>query len=424
MCEGFQVSSDQWHALAEAMAEQGYRVLALAQGIVEEPIAGTHVPSEPSGLLFLGLVGMIDPLRPGVIEAVKVCQQAGITVAMVTGDHPTTALAIARELGMATHPDQVVVGADLEGQSIEALAETISRARVFARVAPHQKLELVRAARQAGHYVAVTGDGVNDAPALREANIGVAMGKAGTDVAREAAELVISDDNFATITAGVEEGRIAYDNIRKVIYLLISTGAAEVVLVCLAVASGAPLPLLPVQLLWLNLVTNGIQDVALAFEPSEGDTLQRKPRPPQESIFNRLMLERTVVAAVVMGVMGFGLFRWLLDAGWTEADARNMLLLLMVLFENVHVFNSRSETKSVFAHSPWRSPIVLAGVAIGFSVHLAALYVPFGQTLLGTSPVDASTWMLLIGMASCLLIVMEIHKLTWKYRQRTAGKDS
>ena len=418
MCEGFDAGRDGWHALAEEMAGSGYRVLALAQGVFGDTIDRTQVPPEPSGLVLLGLVGMIDPLRPGVIDAVAACQRAGITVAMVTGDHPTTALAIARELGMAMRPDQVVIGSNIEIQSSEALAETVSHARVFARVAPHQKLQLVRAARQAGHYVAVTGDGVNDAPALREANIGVAMGKGGTDVAREAAELVISDDNFATITAGVEEGRIAYDNIRKVIYLLISTGAAEVVLVCLAVASGMPLPLLPVQLLWLNLVTNGIQDVALAFEPSEGDTLHRKPRPPQESIFNQLMLERTVVAAVVMGVMGFSLFAWLLDSGWSETQARNVLLLLMVLFENVHVFNSRSETKSVFAHNPLKSPIVLAGVAIGFSVHLAALYVPFGQMLLDTSPVAGSTWIMLLGMALVLLLTMEIHKLTWKYRQR------
>ena len=195
--------------------------------------------------------------------------------------------------------------------------EAVKTARVFARVAPHQKLELVDAARRVGHFVAVTGDGVNDAPALRAANIGVAMGKSGTDVAREAAELVISDDNFATIVAGIEEGRVAYDNVRKVIYLLISTGAAEVVLVGLALLAGLPLPLLAVQLLWLNLVTNGIQDVALAFEPSEGDVLNRAPRPPSEPIFNRLMIERTIVAAFVMGLVGFGCF--LVDAtGWVD----------------------------------------------------------------------------------------------------------
>jgi magnesium-transporting ATPase (P-type) len=249
---------------------------------------------------------MIDPLRPGAREAVAACHQAGITVCMITGDHPVTALAIARDLGLASSADQVVAGRELEGKALDELQHYIHKVRVFARVAPRQKLELVEAAQWAGHFVAVTGDGVNDAPALRAAHIGVAMGKGGTDVAREAAELVITDDNFATIVAGVEEGRVAYDNIRKVIYLLISTGAAEVLMVGLAVAAGLPLPLLPVQLLWLNLVTNGIQDVALAFEPSEGDVLRRRPRSPKERIFDRLMIERTIIGAAVMGLVGNG----------------------------------------------------------------------------------------------------------------------
>ena len=228
----------------------------------------------------------------------------------------------------------------------------------------HQKLEIVNAARASGHFVAVTGDGINDAPALRTANIGVAMGMAGTDVAREAAEIVISDDHFASITAGIEEGRIAYNNIRNVIYLLISTGAAEVVLVALALLTGSPIPLLPVQLLWLNLVTNGIQDVALAFEPGVGDERRRPARPPREPIFNRLMIERTLVAALFMGLVGFSLFYWCLYAGWTETAARNLLLVLMVLFENVHIFNCRSETRSAFALSPLRSPVLMLGIFI------------------------------------------------------------
>ncbi|HUE83312.1 MAG TPA: HAD-IC family P-type ATPase [Pyrinomonadaceae bacterium] len=285
---------EEFRKLAESLAEGGYRVLAVAEGELAQTVGPTQTPDEPDNLTFLGLVGMIDPLRSGAREAVASCHAAGVTVCMVTGDHPATALAIARDLGFATTSDQVVTGADLVGRSRDYLENIISEVRVFARVAPRQKLEIVEAAIISGHFVAVTGDGVNDAPALRAANIGVAMGKSGTDVAREAAELVISDDNFATIVAGVEEGRIAYDNIRKVIYLLVSTGAAEVMMIGMTIVSNLPLPLLPVQLLWLNLVTNGIQDVALAFEPGEGDVLSRKPRPPRERIFNRLMIERTI----------------------------------------------------------------------------------------------------------------------------------
>jgi magnesium-transporting ATPase (P-type) len=416
MCdEGSQVTN--WPNVVHDLAQRGYRVLALADGPAPPTIGAEHAPAEPTGLTLLGLVGMIDPLRAGAREAIVACRDAGIAVTMITGDHPVTALAIARDLGLADGPDQVLSGRDLEGQSPHELETCIQSVRVFARAAPRQKLELVEAAERAGHFVAVTGDGVNDAPALRAAHIGVAMGKGGTDVAREAAELVISDDNFATIVAGVEEGRVAYDNIRKVIYLLISTGAAEVFLVGLAVAVGLPLPLLPVQLLWLNLVTNGIQDVALAFEASEGDVLRRKPRRPKEPIFDRLMIERTVIAAAVMGLVGFAAFWAFLEAGWSEAAARNGLLLLMVLFENIHIGNCRSEIKSALRLSPFRSPILLGGAVVAFLVHVGAMHLPQAQVVLQTEPVSLGTWLMLGLMALTVFVAIEAHKWLWAWRR-------
>jgi P-type Ca2+ transporter type 2C len=402
--------------LAVDMAAQGYRVIALAEGYLDREVVSSQTPDEPEELSFLGMVGMLDPLRPGVRDAVAACARAGVQTTMITGDHPVTALAIARDLGLASGPDEVVSGADLLDASDDEIGELIAKVRVFARVAPDQKLQIVEAARKAGHFVAVTGDGVNDAAALRAANIGVAMGKSGTDVAREAADLVITDDNFATIVAGVEEGRIAYDNVRKVIYLLISTGAAEVVLVMLSLIAGLPLPLLPVQLLWLNLVTNGIQHVALAFEPGEDDTLKRPPRSPTEPIFNRLMIERMVVGSTVMGVVAFVAFGRMLDAGWSEPAARNTLLLLMVLFENVHIGNCRSETTSLFRLSPLRSPILLAGVSIAFLVHLGSMYLPPTQALLQVAPVSIEIWVTLVGLALTVAVAMELHKLTWRWR--------
>lgn len=399
------------------LTDQGYRVLALAAGTLSQPLPSTQIPPPPENLTLLGFVAMIDPLRVGVQQAIATCQTAGIRVWMVTGDHPQTALAIARDLGLAHQPAEVITSRDLLQQP-QAMARVVQTGRVFARVTPDQKLQLVEAAQRWGHFVAVTGDGVNDAPALRAANIGVAMGRAGTDVARDAAALVLSDDHFATIVAGIEEGRVAYNNIRKVIYLLISTGAAEVVLIGLTVAVGLPLPLLPVQLLWLNLVTNGIQDVALAFEPSEGDVLHRPPRSPQEPIFNRLMVERTAIAALVMGGISFSVFRSLLLAGWSPAAARNALLLLMVLFENVHIGNCRSETKSAFALSPCRSPVLVIGTIAAFSLHGLMMHLSWGQNLLQVAPLDMTTWLTLLGLSLSVLIALEAYKLGRYLRRR------
>jgi len=249
----------------------------------------------------------------------------------------------------------------------------------------------------------------------------VAMGSSGTDVARETSDLILTDDNFSSIVAGVEEGRIAYANVRKVIFLLISTGAAELVLFTLALLTGLPLPLLAVQLLWLNLVTNGIQDIALAFEPGEGNELRCPPRPPQEPIFNRLMIERVVLSALVIGSVAFLLFQFLLERGFSLDEARNGTLMLMVLFENIHVFNSRSENLSTFQHNPMRNPLLLFGTAVAQLIHIGAMYTPWISDVLHIQPIAPQNWLVLLGLALTVLVVMELHKV---FRRRLATCDA
>ncbi|UCH42026.1 MAG: HAD-IC family P-type ATPase [Gammaproteobacteria bacterium] len=408
---------------AQQLASAGFRVIALAAGDVEVAPREDFNHEHLFDLTLIGLVGLIDPLRPESRPAVAKCRAAGIKVAMVTGDHPVTACAIGRELDLLEDESQIVTGPQLKMTASEAEMDDLTRgAAVFARVEPTQKLDIVQSLQRNGNYVAVSGDGANDAPALRAAQVGVAMGKSGTDVARETAEIIVTDDNFDSIVDGVEEGRIAYANVRKVIFLLISTGAAEMVLFVLAMITALPLPLLAVQLLWLNLVTNGIQDVALAFEPGEGHELDQPPRPPKEAIFNRIMIERVVISAIVIGVVAFGLFKYLLDQGFSVEQARNSTLLLMVLFENVHVFNSRSETLSVFRHNPLRNKLLLGGTIIAQLVHIGAMYTPWIGDVLGASPVSLEQWSTLLLLALSVMVVMELHKFIRARLVTTAGR--
>ncbi len=418
MCLGSDGQREEWRREALDLAGRGYRVLAVASGTAT--LREGEAPPEPDGLTFLGYVAMIDPPRSDVPAAIARAVAAGIQVAMVTGDHPVTAHAIARELGLAGAEDQPVTGVEVEAAvAAGTLPELVRHTRVFARVAPHQKLQIVQAAQELGHFVAVTGDGVNDAPALRAGNVGVAMGGAGTDVAREAADIVVTDDNFASIIEGVAEGRVAYQNVRNVTFLLVSTGAAELVLILLALATGSPLPLLPAQLLWLNLVTNGIQDIGLALEPGERDVLDRPPRSPRERMFNPLMIQRTLLAAATIGAVSFGAFSWMLAAGWSVETSRNAVLLLLVLFENVHVGSCRSERRSAFAISPLRNPFLLWGALGAQGLHIASLYLPPLQVVLRTQPVTLMMWMTLFVMALSVLVVEEIAKAV---RRRSDGK--
>jgi magnesium-transporting ATPase (P-type) len=404
------------HALSAAhkIALDGFRVIAVAMKPMRAPasVAPNDLAKQIDGLTLLGLVGFIDPLRPEARAAVADCRRAGVAVKMVTGDHAATALALARELEIAHGPEDVVLGHELREltDGSPAARARIARASVFARVEPRQKVAIVDALQAEGHFVAMTGDGVNDAPALHRANLGVAMGRTGTDVARSAADLVLTDDNFASVVAGIEEGRAAYANIRKAIYLLISTGVAEVAIFLLAILGGQPLPLTAVQLLWLNLVTNGGQDVALGLERREPGLLDRPPRSPREPIFDRLMIRESAISGVYMGVVAYAFFAWALAHGWSEFEARNMLLFLMVLFENVHVFNCRSETRSAL-RVPLGNNWYLIAIALGTqALQIGAAFVPGVRDVLQIAPISAEAWLLLVPVAASVLVVMEIDK--------------
>lgn len=419
-------------AAAERMAAEGYKVLAIAsrpvsgrvpaQAAEREAGLQSGLEAELTGLTLLGLVGFIDPLRPEAKEAVAACRRAGVAVTMVTGDHAATALAIARDLGIAGADGRAVTGRDLRAAAGDPAARArLAGAAVFARVEPAQKVEIVELLQAAGHVVAMTGDGVNDAPALKRADLGVAMGRGGTDVARDAADLVLTDDNFASVVAGIEEGRAAYANIRKVISLLISTGAAEVMLFLLAVATGLPVPLTAVQLLWLNLVTNGGQDVALAFERREAGVLNRPPRRPDAPIFDRLMLRETAVAGFYTGTVAYAVFALALAQGWSEEAARTGLLFLMVLFENVHVFNCRSETRSAFRVPLRDNRWLVVAVAAAQSLHIAAAYIPGLREVLQIEPISPGLW---LGLAAIALTILPVVELDKALRARAARRGT
>lgn len=397
------------------LAKDGYRVLAFASGEAKDFIQKNVYENEDvPALTLFGLVAFIDPLRPEAANSVKRCHRAGIKVIMITGDHPETAVNIARQLVIADGNSVAVTGAMLieagtsESTNFENL---VASTTVFARVSPAQKLEIVDVLIKKGEFVAVTGDGVNDAPALKRANIGVAMGS-GTDVAKEVGAMIIVDDNFSSIVSGVEEGRFAYDNVRKVIYLLISSGAAEVFLFLASIMVGLPLPLLAVQLLWLNLVTNGIQDVALAFEAGEPGAMKRAPRKPKEKIFNPRMINQTLVSSATICFISFGFWYWLnLQEDINEAYARNLVLLLIVFMQNFHAFNARSETVSAFRIPISKNYLLFFAVLGAQGLHILSMQIPFMQNILRIEPVTFMEWLLILGLAVPMIIVMELYKL-------------
>lgn len=349
-------------AIAEQMAADGLRVLALAyRQFPERPLTLT-ADSIESELCFLGLVGLMDPPRPETKEAVALCQTAGITPVMITGDHPATARAIAIRLGIAYADSKVLTGPDLACMSIEELEKQVEDVRVYARVAPDQKIKIVKALQNNGEFVAMTGDGVNDAPALGSANIGIAMGQIGTDVAREASHMVLLDDNFATIVTAVREGRRIFDNIRKFVKYAMTCNSAEIWTLFLAPFLGLPLPLLPIHILWINLVTDGLPGLALAVEPEERGIMQRLPRPPEESIFSQGMWQHILWVGLLMG--GVSLF----TQGWAYFTGsphwQSMVFTVLILSQMGQVLAIRSERESFFSQGLFSNKPLLGAVVL------------------------------------------------------------
>ena len=401
--------------VAAKFADQGLRVLGLAYKEVEAATAKICQADVESGLIFAGLQGMIDPPRQEVIEAIRMCRMAGIRTAMVTGDHAVTAGAVAGQIGIGTADNIVLEGRQIEVMSDDELYEKVEATTVYARVAPAHKLRIVQQLIRQGEVVAVTGDGVNDAPALKAAHIGVAMGRTGTDVAKEAADIVLSDDNFASIVAAVREGRIVYDNIKKVTIFLVSCGFGELLTIIACMLGGLHLPYNPAQILWLNLVTNGFQDVALAFEPGEKGVLRRKPRPSTERILSALMIQRMFLMGSILGFGTFIVYYLELVNGVPVESARSVALTTMVFFQFYQALNCRSETLSIFEMNPLSNPFLFVSMIGAFYAHLAVLYVPALQYVFRTVPLNFDQWVMVALSSVTVVIGVELDKL---YRRR------
>ncbi len=392
----------------DELASNGYRVIAICDG----EIKGKETDeSKIKNLNFVGLVGFIDPVRKEAISSIKECFGAGIKVLMITGDHSLTAFSIAKELGIVKNYEEVITGEELEFCIDEKeFDDCIKNKKVFARVTPLQKLKIVESLQRMGEFVAVTGDGVNDAPAIKAANIGVAMGS-GTDVAKETANMIIIDDNFASIVAGIEEGRNAYSNIRKISILLLSCGFAEVLFFVLAILFNLPMPLVAIQLLWLNLVTDGLQDMALSFERETDTIMKQKPRKTSESLFEKEMIKQILASGLFMGIIVFDVwFIMIKYLNFEVAHARGYVLALMVFMQNIHVLNCRSEEKSVFKNGFKENPFVLITIVLTIILQIIVMEVPILSILLQTYSVPYLHMFILLILALPVLLIIEIYK--------------
>lgn len=418
--EPVELTEDWQRRISEAsddLASQGMRVLGLAMSPLDDIPDDSDLATVENGLIFIGLAGMIDPPRKEAKEAVARCRDAGIRPMMITGDHPLTAISIARQLGIADESAIAVTGRELAGRQAKDLESIVESSSVFARVSPKDKLHIVQALQNLDHVVSMTGDGVNDAPALKQAHIGVAMGQTGTDVSKEASEMVLLDDNFATIVNAVEQGRIVYDNIRKFVKYTMTSNAGEVGVMVLGPLLGMPLPLLPLQILWINLVTDGLPGLALAVEPAERNTMHRPPLPLNAGIFGRGMGIDIVWIGLLMTAVSLSMGYWHWAEGETQAAHwRTMIFTVLTLSQLGNALATRSDTDSLFRLGVFSNRPLIGAISLTFVLQLAVIYVPAFQSVFRTVPLSAGHLVQCLLLSTVVFFAIEVKKLLFHTR--------
>ena len=401
-------ASSEYLEIANRLAGDGYRVLALACRETDESVEDISAIDIESGWSFLGFAGLIDPPKDGVSEAIEECRSAGIVPVMITGDHPATAMAIAKKIGLAGDNDRLITGMELESMNARDLESCVEEIRVYARLNPEQKIRIVQALQKAGHFVAMTGDGVNDAPALKQATIGIAMGQRGTEVAREAAEIVLLDDSFPTIVEAVHEGRRIFDDIRKFIRYTMTSNSGEIWVLMLAPFLGLPIPLLPLHILWINLVTDGFPGLALSAEPAERDVMQRKPRPTEEGIFTSEMVTHIFWVGLTIG--GLTLATQAFALSHEIPQWQTMVFTVLVFAQLFHSLAIRSERYSLLSIGVFTNPALIVAVLATVAAQLLVIYVPAFNVIFHTMPLSAMELAACFGIGAIVLVVVETEK--------------
>ncbi|MCL2823220.1 MAG: HAD-IC family P-type ATPase, partial [Polyangiaceae bacterium] len=404
------IDAERWKKAVAALASEGMRVLGAAVKYVSTDKSDIAHDDLDDNVVFLGLAGIVDPPRDEAIEAISVCRGAGITVKMITGDHVDTAKAIGKDLGIGDG-ENALSGHDLDDMTDEQFFSAARKYDIFARTSPEHKLKLVKALKAHGAICAMTGDGVNDAPALRMADVGVAMGIKGTEVTKDASEIVLADDNFSTIAAAVEEGRRVYDNLKKTILFILPTNGAESFLIIASILFGTMIPLTPVQILWVNMVTSVTISLALAFEPAERGVMSRVPRDSSEPLLSRYFLWRIMFVSMLIGGLTLALSVWLLRNGHPEAEVRTVTLQAIVLCQAFHLFNCRSIRKPVYAVGFRGNRAIFVVWALMLLLQVAVVYLPFMNSIFHTVPLEPKAWLPPTVLGLIVFVVVEIEKL-------------